>query len=282
VNIGISIEDNIMYLAGRPGENEKPYYYKSPFYLINSENEIPSGYVWDRVADEESIRNFMEAEKIALVIPAAVCYTKQITLEKYQDRDPDKYRTWIAGNLLPGDLSNYIYGFIPLGTSSVEEKAEVLFYATISDQFWPHFYAVIKDENYDRTCLLPEYVALSYLLRNSIGAVTGVQAGMINVGAGGAAAVFVKDDTIFSNRYFPVKAGGIDELKTDLETYFLSLIDPEKQTELFIAGKQRIPSLQLGSETRIRFNSMSAGFISALGSADYVSAGGKCELPAGD
>jgi hypothetical protein len=282
VNVGISVENNTLYLAGQNGEGKKPYYYKSTINLIEPDSEVSSGYIWEQVADQELKRKYLDAEKIVLVIPAGICYAKKISLEHDPEKDQKEYQAWIAGNLLPGDVSKYIYGFIPLSESADMKRIDVLFYATLSEQFWPYFYAVIKDENYDRTCLLPEYMALSFLLRKSIKADSGLQAGIVNIGANGAAVVYIKDGSVFANRYFPVRPGKMEELKTDLETYFLSLIDFEKQTEILIAGKENLPALNLGAEARIRYNRLSAGFISALGSVEYITAGGKCELPAGN
>jgi hypothetical protein len=282
VNVGISIEKNTLYLAGHNGKDGKPHYYKSTINLTESDSEISSGYLWEQVNDQELKRKFLEADKIVLVIPAGICYTKKISLEHDQIKNQKEYQAWIAGNLLPGDISKYIYGFVPLSEGAVMEKIDVLFYATLSEQFWPHFYAVIKDENYDRTCLLPEYMALGFLLRKSVEADSGVQAGIVNIGANGAAVVYVKDGAVYSNRFFPFRVGGTDELKTDLETYLLSLINPDNQSEILIGGKENLPALDLGARTRIRYNRLSAGFISALGSVEYITAGGKCELPAGD
>jgi hypothetical protein len=282
VNVGISIENNTLYLAGHNGKGEKPYFYKSSINLTESDSEISSGYIWEQVTDQELKRKFLEADKIALVIPAGICYTKKISLEHDQIINQKDYQDWIAGNLLPGDISKYIYGFIPLSEGAVMEKIDVLFYATLSEQFWPYFCAIIKDENYDRTCLLPEYVGLNFLLRKSIKTDSGFQAGIVNIGANGAAVVYIKDGAVYANRFFPLRMGGTDELKTDLETYLLSLINPDNQSEILIGGKENLPALDLGARARIRYNRLSAGFISALGAVEYITAGGKCELPAGD
>jgi len=280
MNVGVSIENGMLYLAARESDDKKTSFHKSSITLSTSDNELSSGYVWDQVEDEEFKDIFLGAEKIALSIPAGICYTKKISLETRLAKSEKEYQEWIAGKHLPGDLSKYIYGFIPLDENDVANKIAVLFYATLSDQFWPFFYAVIKDESYDRVCLMPEYTALGFLLRRSLGAVGDVQAGMINVGADGAAAVFIRGERVISNRYFSRGAGETEELKTDLETYLLSLIDPEKHADIFVAGKENIPAFNFDGDVSIKFNRMSAGFISALGSVEYISAGGKCELPA--
>lgn len=280
MNIGVSIENSTLYLVADEGNDKKISFHKTSIKLRKTDNDISSGYIWDQVEDAEFKNTFLGAEKIALSIPAGICYTKKISLETRLTEGEKDYHAWIAGKHLPGDLSKYIYGFIPLAESDVANKIVVLFYATLSDQFWPIFYAVIKDESYDRVCLMPEYTGLSFLLRKSLGTVGDIQAGMVNVGVGGAAALFIRGDRIISNRYLSRRARETEELKTDLETYFLSLIDPEKHADIFIAGKENLPVFDFEGDVSMKYNRMSAGFISALGSVEYISAGGKCELQA--
>lgn len=280
MNIGVSIENGTLFLAADEGDCKNTSFHKSAIRLSNSDNEISSGYVWDQIEDEEFRNVFQGAEKIALSIPAGICYTKKISLERRLIKSEKDYRDWIAGKHLPGDLSKYIYGFIPLDESDMENKIAVLFYATLSDHFWPLFYAVIRDESYDRVCLMPEYTGLSFLLRKSLGPAGDIQGGMVNIGANGAAAVFIRSGRVISNRYFLRRVGETEDLKTDLETYLLSLMEPEEHADIFIAGKENLPVFDFEGDVSVKYNRMSAGFISALGSVEYISAGGKCELPA--
>jgi len=280
MNIGVSIENSTLFLAVDEGNGKKTSFHKSPIKLSKPDNDISSGYIWDQIEDEEFRNLFARAEKIALSIPAEICYTKKISLEPRLTEGEKQYQAWIAAKNLPGDLSKYIYGFIPLDEYDVLNRIVVLFYATLSDHFWPFFYAIIKDESYDRVCLLPEYTGLRFLLRKSLEIVGDIQAGMVNVGTGGAATVFISNDRVISNRYLSRGTGDTEELKIDLETYFLSLIDPEKHAVIFIAGKENLPVFSFEGDISIKYNRMSAGFISALGSVEYISAGGKCELQA--
>lgn len=279
MNIGISIENDFLYVVADEGEGSKPAYHKSRVKINEHDNDKSNGYIWDQIENEEFRQIYLKAGKIVLTVPAAICYTRKISLDSDLAVNDKEYLAWVAHNRLPGDISKYIYGFIPSSRNSLKGKIEVFFYAAPSDQFWRYFCAAIKDESYDRVCLLPEFVGLRSLLRKTVRADAGIQAGMVNMCASGAAAVFISNDILFSNRYFPYRAGKIEELKTDLETYFLSLIDPGRPADIFIGGKEDLQALNLGPDTRIKFNRMSAGFISALGSVEYVSAGGKCELP---
>ena len=59
------------------------------------------------------------------------------------------------------------------------------------------------------------------------------------------------------------------------------MIDSDEGIEIYIAGGGKSMLFQPNIEARIRYNKMPAGFISALGSVEYISTGGTCELPAG-
>jgi len=281
VNAGICIENNMLYLVAKNKGSEKPSFYKSNIRLSISYKDEPGGYIWDRIENEELKSVFMQADSIALVIPARICFSKKINVDSNLDRNRKEYKAWIAHNQLPGKISDYIYGFIPLVEDRTSNKIETLFYATLSEQFHPLFYAVVDDEDRDRIRLVPEYMSLAVILLNAINTGSDIQAAIINSGESGTAAVLIKRGSIYSTRYFPLQTGKWGELASALEAYFLSMFDSNKQTEIFVAGGKGLRVFKPDFKAKIRFNKMPVGFISALGSVEYISAGGRCELPAG-
>lgn len=281
MNVGVSIENNLLYLVAINGGAEKPSFYKSSINLSISGKDGLGGHIWDRIESEELRNAYMQADKIAFTIPAGICFSKRIILDANLDRARPDYRAWVARNQLPGELSNYIYGFLPLAEDQTSNTIETLFYASLSDHFRPLFHAIAGKDNFDRVCPVPEYMSLAVILRNAVGVSANVQAVMVNIGSSGATVVIVKAGSIFSTRYFPLQAGKSNELTSDLEAYFLSMIDSDEGIEIYIAGGGKSMLFQPNIEARIKYNKMPAGFISALGSVEYISTGGTCELPAG-
>ncbi|UCE66914.1 MAG: hypothetical protein JSU85_02570 [Candidatus Zixiibacteriota bacterium] len=281
MNVGVSIENNMLYLVVKNSGGEKPSFYKSSISLSLSEKNKPRGYLLGRIKEEEIKNSFTQAEKIAITIPAAICFSKRIIIDSKLDRARPDYRAWVAHNQLPGELSNYIYGFSPLAEDRISGRIETLFFAAIANQFRPLFHAIAGDDNFDRVYPVPEYMSLAVVLRNAVGPRINVRAVMVNIGGNGVAAVIIKTGSMFSTRYFPLQSGKPDELTSDLEAYFLSVIDSDEKVEIFIAGGEKSMSFKPKIKARIKYNKMPAGFISALGSVEYISTGGICELPAG-
>jgi len=69
---------------------------------------------------------------------------------------------------------------------------------------------------------------------------------------------------------------------SELKTHFLSIFDSGEETDIYIACNKNIQVFNPEIKAKVRFNEMPVGFISALGSLEYISTGGKCELPAGN
>jgi hypothetical protein len=282
VNVGVSVENNVLYLVVKNSDTSKPSFHKSNIAPFLSDKNKSSGYIWDQISDEEIKNTFRGAEKVAFTIPARICFSKIISMDMNINRDRKGYQAWVARNQLPGEISDYMYGFLPLSEESTSDRIEVIFYATFSKHFQPLFDAVIKEEDRNRTNLVPEYMGLGVILTNAVDIDSEIQAAIISSREDGAAVTSIRKGSICSIRYFPKRAGRSGDFLLDLETHLLSIFDSDAKTEIYIVGNRELQDFDPRIKAKIRYNRMPVGFISALGSVEYISTGGRCELPAGN
>lgn len=277
MNIGITIGDNALYIAALKDIADKPEFYKIAIDLRLTDTNITNGYIWDNI-DEDINKVFSSAEKIALTIPAKICYSKIISMDL--DIKPDSYSKWLAGIQIPGDLEKYIYGFIPLNNIDRSGINNVLFYATPSELFWPLFCAAVKDDVYDKVELVPEYTALNGLLTDSDGSDSSCQTGIVNISQSGAAVVVKRNSKLSAVRFFPFESNVSGDFMDGIETYLLSQCCNAENTRAIIINRAEMAKANQSSSLSLEYKRIDAEFMSALGAIKYLLNGGKCELPA--
>lgn len=282
MNIAVSINDNTLYVVAGDINENKAAFHKSPVKFIQQDKEPGGGYFWEQVSDDNLVDTLNASEKVIITIPARISFCKKVFINSELIKNQKNYLEWYAGKQLPGDISRYIYGFIPLVENDPDEKMiEALFYATISERFWPIYYALARDDILDKVNLIPEFLGLYYLLVRAMDPAQVSQSGLVNFHGDGAAAVFSSDGAFSSARYFPKTSEGTEYLKNELEAFFLSLIDSESPAEILITGRESLKTLRFNMEINLKLNPMSAGFVAGIGALSYIEAGGECELPAG-
>jgi hypothetical protein len=281
LNIAVTISDSVLYIAAGESSGGKASFYKADIKLVHPVSKEKSGYIWDQVEDKKLLDDLKAADKVVFAMPAKISFCKKVFLDSGLNRDHKDYQEWFARKQLPGDISRYIYGFIPVGNESNGGNIEAIFYATITDRFWPLYYAVAGDDFLDKISLVPELAGLWRILVLSVDWDLTRQASIVNFHDEGAAVVFSRNAEFSVARYFPLPKSGIEELSAELEAFFLGQIDPEMPACIFMAGRENLKTLRLDLDITMKFSFMSAGFVAALGTLGFLSAGGKCELPAG-
>lgn len=276
MNIGITIGDKTLYIAALNDIADKPEFYKTSIDLRLADVNMANGHIWDNI-DEDINKVFSSAEKIALTIPARICYSKIISMDL--DKKPDSYLKWLAGIQIPGDLEKYIYGFIPLNNNDRSGNNNVLIYATPSELFWPLFCAAVKDDVYDKVELVPEYTALNGLLTESNGGDGSRQTGIVNIGQSGAAVVVKRNSKLSAVRFFPFEPNISGDFMDGIETYLLSQCHDEDNIRVIIINRAEMAQATQNSSLSLEYKKIDAEFMSALGAIKYLLNGGKCELP---
>ncbi len=277
MNIGITIGDKALYITALKDIAAKPEFYKTAIDLRLADANLANGYIWDNV--REDIANiFSNAEKIALTIPAKMCYSKIISMDL--NKKFDSYPKWLAGIQIPGDLAKYIYGFIPLNNIDRSGINNVLFYATPAELFWPLFCAAVKDDVYDKVELVPEYTALNGLLTDNDGGESLSQTGIVNISQNGAAIVINRNSKLSAVRFFPIESNLPVDFMDGIETYLLSQCCNAENSRAIIINRAEMAKSNRNSSLSLEYKNIEAEFMSALGAIKYLLSGGKCELPA--
>jgi hypothetical protein len=279
VILSILLKRNHLLLAVHKGDDEPPEFYRYDVIGRESGADVSQGYIWDQTG-ETAKRFYLDASRIAVVLPASVIMAKRIELDnQLNDRIPD-YKKWRAGIQLPGDPDLYSYGFIHLMKSFDGKKIETIFFASPAAHVRHLTQALFRADDTRAVELFPEHVGLIRVLDKSIGTGDIPQAALVHCGEDGVVVVFVKDGRFYNGRYFPVGSQNREGLSIDIETYLLSLSDPDESLPLVITGSAEDFKTDWSPIIPAFLNVQDLDFSSVWGAAEFVFAGGKCELSA--
>ncbi len=231
MKLGITLLEDRLLLAYHYGIARGPEFVS---FELKAKDEQP-GWVW-RATDSEAFESFKRAERAILALPAGSSYLKRIEVDgKYSKEQPD-YLKWLASTQLPGELENFSYGFVPLRESFDNRSLEMLFFASPSKVVDRLLTGLKTDFESIPPALLPEQVGLVRVVEKSISKDDIAQAGIVNFGFDGAAAVYIHDGRFNHCRYFAHPPDCKEDLSIDIETYFLSRADATESLPLIVTG----------------------------------------------
>lgn len=277
--LSILLKRNHLLLAIHKGDRGSPEFYRYDVTWRESGVDISQGHIWDQTG-ETAERFYLDAGRIVVVLPASVCMARRMELDnQLNDRIPD-YRKWRAGIQLPGDPDLYSYGFIQLMKSYDGKKTETIFFASPAVWVRRLARALFRADDTREVELVPEHVGLTKVIDKSIGSSDIPQATIAHCDNDGVVVVFVKDGRFYNGRYFPIGPQTREGLSIDIETYLLSLSDPDESLPLVITGSAEDFKTAWSPIIPAFLNVQDLDFSSAWGSAEFVFAGGKCELSA--
>ncbi len=277
--LSILLKRNHLLLTVHKGDEEAPGFFRYDVAWRESGIDSSPGCIWDQT-DETARRLYVDASRIIVVLPASVCMAKRMELDNHlNDKIPD-YKRWRAGIQLPGDLSVYCYGFIPLMRSFDSSKIETMFFAAPAALVKRLSQALFRANDTRMVELFPEHIGLVKVIEKSIGTDDIPQAALIHCDDQGVVAVFVKDGRFYNGRYFPVSPQNREELSIDIETYLLSLSSPDESLPLVITGSAENFKTSWSPIVPAFLNVRDLDFSAVWGLAEFVFAGGECELSA--
>jgi hypothetical protein len=128
--------------------------------------------------------------------------------------------------------------------------------------------------------MFPEHIGLVKILEKSLGKDDISQAALIHNDDEGVVAVFLKDGRFYCCRYFPVSSQSREEFTSDIETYLLSLSSPDESLPLVVTGSAENFKTDWSPIIPSFMNVQDLDFSSVWGLAEFVFAGGECELSA--
>ncbi len=268
-----------MFLTVHNGDKESPKFYRHDVTWKESGIESSQGYIWDQT-NEIARRLYIDASRIIVVLSASTCMAKRMELDNEPGDKISDYKKWRAGIQLPGDLSMYCYGFIPLLRSYDSRKIETVFFATPAVIVKQLTQALIRADDKRTLELFPEHIGLVKVIEKSLGKDDIPQAALVHCSDEGAVAVFVKDSRFYSGRYFPVSSQNGQELSTDIETYLLSLSSLDESLPLVITGSADNFKTDWSPIIPSFLSLQDLDFSPVWGLAEFVFAGGECELSA--
>jgi len=233
VILGITfLKDRVLFakLHGQDADSELISFFfgeKTPF-----DSNTP-GSLWPLIGDEGK-NAFISAEKAVLAIPSQLCYLKRLEIKTIYLENSPAYLDWLASTQLPGDLTDYRFGFIKLGESFDQTSQEMLLFACLESRIAPMIQSLALPEEGRELRLMPEQLGLACTLERSLARGDIAQAGIINFEADCATVVHVLHNRFNSSRCF---TNGKDrDLATDIETYLLSRADTLESFPLVITG----------------------------------------------
>lgn len=275
--LGIDIRDNEALITSREEMEERPGFHRFEFDIGILENGS-AGSIWE-FADRDIKDAFDRAEIIALNIPASICLAKRMEFEASPGFENSDYLKWRASIQLPGDLNDYEYGFIPLLKTYDGSRTETLFFASPRMMAGKLKSAVFVDKPAENTLIIPEQIALSELLKKSVGKDDLSQAAIVNIGDGYIVVAFIRDNRYFRGRTFLAPFTDRDNLALDIQTYLLSLKSFDEQLPLVIMGDTRELRFDWSPMVPIFLNIEDLDFGVSWGLSEFVVMGGRCELP---
>ena len=277
--LSVLLKRSSLFLMAHRGDEGPPEFHRYDVTWKDSDTDLSRGCIWDRT-DDTARKLCVDARKIVVVIPASVCMARKIELDNQLiDKIPD-YKNWRAGIQLPGDLSMYCYGFIPLTRSFDGGKIETFFFAAPAVVVKRLTKALSGANDTRKIELFPEHIGLVKVAEKSLGTDDIPQAALIHCDAEGMVVVFIRDGRFHNGRYFPVTSGNREELSTDIETYLLSLSSPDESLPLVITGSAENFKTDWSPIIPAFLNVQDLDFSPVWGLAEFVHTGGKCELSA--
>ena len=199
--------------------------------------------------------------------------------DRLNERIPD-YKKWRTGIQLPGNPNLYGYGFIHLMKSFDGKKIETIFFAAPGAHVRKLTQALFRADDTRTMELFPEHIGLVKVIEKSLGSDDIPQAALIHCNDEGVVAVFVKDGRFYNGRYFPVNPQNREDLSVDIETYLLSLSNPDESLPLVITGSAENFKTDWSPIVPAFLNVRDLDFSPVWGLAKFVFAGGRCELSA--
>jgi hypothetical protein len=277
--IGLSRTKKKVFLTVRVEGEKAPMFFQIDLAEEGSGEGGEAGLFWDS-ADETIKRMLRDSKSIFVSVPAAICMTKRMELDdKLYVQQPD-YTRWLAGIQLPGDQSNYRYGFIPIMKSYDGARTWAVFYAGSRGEFERFSRALLGDRPSGKIVMIPEQIALAEVLRESLGKDDISQAAIFNIAGDYAVAVLMKDNGFYHSRLFRYRPDGAEELAVDLETYLLSHKSPEEPLPLVITGATDMISTGWNPVIPVFLKMKDLDYAISWGISEFIVAGGRCELPA--
>lgn len=277
--LSVLLKKDHLFLAAHRGDEDQPEFYRYEVTWGESGDDLSRGHIWDQT-DETARKLYIDAGRIVIILPASACMAKRMELDNQLDDTIPDYRKWRAGIQLPGDLSMYCYGFIPLLRSFDSKKIETIFFAMAAASGKRLTQALFRADDARAVEMFPEQIGLVKILEKSLGKDDISQAALIHNDDEGVVAVFLKDGRFYCCRYFPVSSQNIEELSIDVETYLLSLSSPDESLPLVITGSAENFKTDWSPIIPSFMNVQDLDFSSVWGLAEFVFAGGECELSA--
>lgn len=265
-------------LAAIRRENDNWEFRRCEVHWNETEDKSGSGYIWDEV-DDDLRKVYLEAETLALAVPASMCLVKRIVVTKMSENAGPGYGKWRAGIELPGGADSYSYGFMPLMKDSGDDRSEVILTA-VSAEYLRRLNRAVSGKSESREVqFVPEYLGLAELAGKSAGDCD--QVGLVHFDHQGAVVVILRDSGFFKGRYFRIVEGGLDETVVDIEVFLLSVSRSGESFPLILTGS--------GVRTGITWNPILPAFLgetdldfsSVWGVTEFIAGGGRCELRAG-
>lgn len=234
MNLGISINNDKLFLALHNGNGEPEFatYKISPTYGEGAPN------LWDAV-DPAALKTFQEAEMVILSVPSINCYLKRLETNGKLIENSPSFLEWLAAVHLPGELSDYHYGFLPLRESFDSTMMEMILYAAPATPLELQLKSLSLPNDSRHIIEMPEQLGLVRVLEKSLRKDDISQAGIINCNDNGAIVVYMRDGRYNHSRYFMALPGQADDLSSDIETYLLSRADASESLPLVITGNPK-------------------------------------------
>jgi hypothetical protein len=234
MNLGIFIFDGKMFFALHKGNDEPEF----ATYEIAAPNDESVSSLWDKV-DGEALKTFQAAETVILSVPSTSCYLKRLETDGKLIENSPSFLEWLASVHLPGELSDYHYGFLPLRESFDSSMMEMILYAAPAAPLERLIKSLSLPDDSRHIIEMPEQLGLVRVLEKSLGKDDISQAGIINCDDRGAIVVYVRDGRYNHSRYFAIPPEQTGELSTDIETYLLSRADSSESLPLVITGNPK-------------------------------------------
>ena len=146
MNLGISVKDDRILLAAYSDSLAESEFKQYIFSAAHDEGEKKAGFLWS-LAGDEAAEYYHKADDIILAIPASINFVKRLVIPCGDRIQDPVYLKWLAEMQLPGDISNYAYGFIQLRKSFDETKIEMLLYAAPMSIVQPLIFSLKRDDD---------------------------------------------------------------------------------------------------------------------------------------
>jgi hypothetical protein len=237
MNLGISVfEDKLLY-ALHHGSAKEPEFNLYPITKkIDGDAAEPN--FWERV-DKSALEIYRAADNVVLSLISTSCYLKRLETNGKLIENTPSFLEWLASIHLPGELSDYHYGFLPLRESFDSTMMEMILYATPADSLDWIVKSLKLQDDAKHVIEMPEQLGLVRVLEKSLGKDDIFQAGIVNCDDKGATTVYIKDSRYSHSRYFALMPGQPNEISSDIETYLLSRADSSESLPLVIVGNPK-------------------------------------------